>query len=154
MSYFTLNNGEQLYYEDTGSGGQTIVMLHGWTSNHEVYAPTVPEISKHARCITYDHRGHGNSICANKECVTLDTLASDLDELIRGLNLRDITLLGWSMGAGVVMNYTRLYGCGALRQIVLCDMTPKQINDETWKLGLYQGKYTREDMQKESGKDM
>ena len=153
MSDFTLRNGEKIYYEDTGRGDRTIVMLHGWTSSHEVYAPVVPQISQYARCITYDHRGHGGSKNANRERVTMDTLATDLDELIRGLGLHDITLLGWSMGAGVVMNYTVLFGCDALRQIILCDMTPKQINDETWKLGLYQGKYTKEDMQKESGKD-
>lgn len=153
MSYFVLKNGERIFYEDTGDGDQAIVMLHGWTSSHEVYAPVVPQISKYARCITYDHRGHGNSKDANRERVTMDTLAGDLDELIRGLGLRDITLLGWSMGAGVAMNYTALYGCDALRQIILCDMTPKQINDEAWKLGLYQGKYTKEDMRRESGKD-
>ena len=127
MRYYPLKNGEQIYYEDTGSGEKTIVMLHGWTSSHEVYAPVVPEIGRHARCITYDHRGHGGSKSANHEHVTMDTLASDLDELIRGLGLHDITLLGWSMGAGVAMNYTALYGCGALRQIILCDMTPWQM---------------------------
>ncbi len=153
MGYFALKNGEQLYYEDTGSGDQTIVMLHGWTSSHEVFAPVVQEISKETRCITYDHRGHGNSKDANREKVTMDTLASDLNELICAFDLHDITLLGWSMGAGVAMNYTSLYGCSALRQVVLCDMSPKQINDGEWKLGLYQGKYTKEDMLEERGKD-
>ena len=38
MSYFTLNNGEKLYYEDTGSGPETLVMMHGWTSSHEIYS--------------------------------------------------------------------------------------------------------------------
>ncbi len=152
MSYYTLKNGEKIYYEDTGTGSQTIVMLHGWTSSHEVYSPVVPEISKKARCIIYDHRGHGNSKDANHEQVTMDTLASDLDELITGLGLKDITLLGWSMGAATVMNYVSLYGCGVLRQIVLCDMTPKQMNDDEWHLGLYQGKYTMADMEKDAGK--
>ena len=53
------------------------------------------------------------------------------------------------MGAGVVFNYIRLYGCSALKQIILCDMTPKQLNDEEWKLGLYKGRYTRQDMEQE-----
>lgn len=153
MSYFILKNGEKLYYEDTGSGEQTIVMLHGWTSSHEVFAPAVPEISKKARCITYDHRGHSLSKDSNSEKVTLDVLASDLDELLTGLGLMDVTLLGWSMGAATVMNYTRLYGCERLRQVVLCDMTPKQLNDDDWKLGLYQGKYTKENQAADAGKD-
>ena len=57
------------------------------------------------------------------------------------------------MGAGVAMNYTALYGCDALKQVILCDMTPKQMNEDGWKLGLYQGKYTKEDMEKEKNKD-
>ena len=153
MSYFQLSNGEKLYYEDSGKGEQTLVMMHGWTSTHEVFSPCVPEISKAARCITYDHRGHGNSKEANHDRVTMDTLSSDLNELIRGLGLSDVTLLGWSMGAGVAMNYISLYGCGSLRRVILCDMTPRQLNDENWDLGLYQGKYTRADMEKDAKKD-
>ena len=153
MSYFTLKNGEKLYYEIRGRGDKTIVMLHGWTSTHEVFEPVIPEISRHGRCIVYDHRGHGKSKDANSELVTMDTLAQDLHEIIRGLDLHDITLLGWSMGAGVVMNYTRLFGCEEIGRIILCDMTPRQMNDEDWKLGLYQGKYTREDMERDSGED-
>ncbi len=153
MSYFMLGNGERLYYQDTEKGKHTIVMLHGWTSNHEVFDPVVSEVSKKARCITYDHRGHGNSKEANHDVVTLDTLAGDLHELIKGLKLKDITLLGWSMGAGTCLNYMNNYGCDALRQVVLCDMTPKQMNDDEWKLGLYQGKYTKENMEQDAGKD-
>jgi pimeloyl-ACP methyl ester carboxylesterase len=112
----------------------------------------MPAIREHAGCITYDHRGHGKSKAANHDHVTMDTLAGDLNELIRGLGLRDITLLGWSMGAGVCLNYMAIYGCDALRQVILCDMTPRQMNDDTWKLGLYKGKYTKEDMEKDANK--
>ena len=153
MSYFQLSNGEKLYYEDTGKGEKTIIMMHGWTSTHEVFSPCVPQIAEKARCIIYDHRGHGNSKNANRDHVTMDTLASDLNELIEGLGLKDVILLGWSMGAGVAMNYMSTYGCKALSRVVLCDMTPKQLNDETWDLGLYQVKYTKQDMEKDAGKD-
>ena len=142
MSYFTLKNGEQLYYEESGSGADTVLMLHGWTSSHDVFKHVVPKVAPYARCITYDHRGHGNSKDANRDNVTLDTLADDLNELICGLELQNVTLLGWSMGAGVIMNYTARYGCSALRQIILCDMTPRQANNSGWNLGLYQGIYT------------
>ena len=152
MSYFTLGNGEKLYYEDKGHGSDTLIMLHGWTSSRDVYERPVELLQEHARCIIYDHRGHGKSKDANSGNPTMETLASDLREIIQGLSLTDITLLGWSMGAGVVFNYIRLYGCDALKRIILCDMTPKQLNDDEWKLGLYQGRYTREDMERDAGK--
>lgn len=151
MSEFQLKNGMKLYYEDVGSG-EVVVMMHGWTSNHGVYAAPAELLKEKARVITYDHRGHGGSKGANGEKVTMETLASDLHELIEGLSLTDVTLVGWSMGAGVAMTYIRDFGCGALKQVVLCDMTPKQINDDTWNLGLYQGHYTQADIQRDAGK--
>lgn len=153
MSYFRLKNNGGLHYEDIGQGPDTIVMMHGWSSSHDVYLRPVQLLKDRARCIIYDHRGHGGSKQANGENVTIETLASDLNEIIEGLSLSNITLLGWSMGAAVLFNYVRLYGCERLKQVIICDMTPKQLNDEEWKLGLYQGKYTKEDMEKEAGKD-
>ena len=151
MSYFTLSNGEKLYYVDKGQGPETLIMLHGWTSSHDIFLEPVERLQKQARCIIYDHRGHGGSKKANGESPTMETLASDLHEVIQGLSLSNITLLGWSMGAGVILNYVRIFGCDALKQIVLCDMTPKQINDEEWKLGLYQGRYTLEEHERTGG---
>ena len=153
MSYFTLSCGEKLYYEDKGQGEDALVMLHGWTSSHEIYEKPVEILQKNARCIIYDHRGHGGSKSANSGNPTMETLAEDLKEMIDGLELSNITLLGWSMGAGVVLNYVHLFGCDKLKQIILCDMTPKQLNDSEWKLGLYQGIYTKDDMDKDAGKD-
>jgi len=37
MSYFTLKDGQRLYYEDKGHGSDTLIMMHGWTSTHDVY---------------------------------------------------------------------------------------------------------------------
>ena len=37
MSEFKLKNGMKLYYEDSGSG-QPVIMMHGWTSSHEIYS--------------------------------------------------------------------------------------------------------------------
>lgn len=153
MSYFFLKDGKRLYYEDKGHGPDTLMMLHGWTSSHDVYRKPVESLQEQARCIVYDHRGHGGSKKANSGKPTMETLAGDLHEMIQGLSLSDVTLLGWSMGAAVVLNYVWLYGCDALKRIILCDMTPRQLNDEEWKLGLYQGRYTREDMERDAGKD-
>ncbi len=153
MSYFTLSDGEQLYYEDKGDGPDTLIMMHGWTSTHEIYLKPMESLQKKARCIIYDYRGHGKSKEANSGNPTMETLTGDLHEIIQGLQLSNVTLLGWSMGAGVIFNYVRIYGCDSLKQIILCDMTPKQLNDEEWKLGLYQGRYTKEDMEADANKD-
>ena len=151
MSYYILQDGQRLYYEDKGHGPDTLIMMHGWTSSHEIFLKPTDSLQDHARCIVYDHRGHGESKKANRGSPTMETLASDLNEIIHGLSLSDVTLLGWSMGAGTAMTYIKKYGCSALKQVVLCDMTPKQLNDDDWKLGLYKGRYTKENAEADAG---
>ena len=153
MSYFTLNDGMKLYIEDTKKGDKTVIMLHGWTSNHEIFSKPVTLLKNSARCITYDQRGHFKSRNAGGKNVTMETLADDLQEIIKRLSLSDVTLIGWSMGAGVAMTYAKKYGCGRLKQVILCDMTPKQINDEKWRLGLDKGRYTAQDLEKDKDKN-
>ena len=102
MSFFTLSNGEKLFYEDKGTGPETLVMMHGWTSSHDIYLKPVETLQEQARCIIYDHRGHGKSKNANSEKPTMETLANDLNEIIQGLSLSNITLLGWSGSLDVI----------------------------------------------------
>jgi len=94
MSYFTLKDGQKLYYEDKGQGAETLIMMHGWSSTHDIYVQPTESLQEKARCIIYDHRGHGKSKEANSGNPTLETLASDLNEMIQGLSLKNITLLG------------------------------------------------------------
>ena len=61
MSYFTLKDGQKLYYEDKGHGDETLIMMHGWTSSHEIYVQPAESLQEQARCIIYDHRGHGKA---------------------------------------------------------------------------------------------
>ncbi len=152
MSYFKLKNGMELCYEDTGSGS-TAVFLHGWSSSRAMYGEPIKLLKDKARCISYDHRGHSGSRNAGGEPVTLETLASDLNELINGLELTDVTLVGWSMGAAAAMTYIREYGCSALRQVVLCDMPPKLLNDDSWQLGLRTSREMIERLLRETDKD-
>ncbi|MBR1471480.1 MAG: alpha/beta hydrolase [Lachnospiraceae bacterium] len=152
--YYTLRDGQKLCYEDVGNGSETIVFLHGWSSSRKIYRKPSRSLSGQARCICYDQRGHGKSRhSGGTKAVTMETLAEDLHDLLSGLHLYPVTLAGWSMGAGVIMNYIKRYGCDGIRQTILCDMPPKQLNDATWHLGLFRGAYTAERMGADAGKD-
>ena len=53
-------NGIELYYESHGEG-PTIVFAHGVGGNHLVWWQQVAHFSRNFRCITFDHRGFGQS---------------------------------------------------------------------------------------------
>ncbi len=138
MGYFELKDGHRLFYNDIGSG-ETVVMLHGWASSSDVFKRPAELLEGKARIITYDHRGHYGSKQAAVPNMTLQLLSEDLNELICGLGLENVTLLGWSMGAEAALSYIGKYGTRRLRQLVLCDMSPKLRNDGSWQLGMSLG---------------
>ena len=46
MSYYTLTDGQKLYYEDRGQGPDTLIMMHGWTSTHDIYVKPTEVLQK------------------------------------------------------------------------------------------------------------
>ena len=66
------------------------------------------------RVIAYDRRGFGQS-SRPTEGYNFDTLAGDLDKLLTELDLREGTLVGFSLGTGELARYIGAYGTGRLR---------------------------------------
>ena len=142
MPYLTVQDGTKIYYEDQGKG-ETILFCHGLASSHLKLKQFINEFKSEYRCVSYDHRGHESSEIP-KIHMNLQTLAQDLNELIEYLDLKDITIIGHSMGAATIFNYINQFGCSRLKRMVCVDMSPYLRNDG-WKGGIGQGKWTDED---------
>jgi pimeloyl-ACP methyl ester carboxylesterase len=69
------------------------------------------------RVVTYDRRGFGES---DKPLLGygFDNLADDLPALLVTLDLRDVTLVGFSMGGGEVARYVSRHGQERLHSVV------------------------------------
>lgn len=143
MSMFKTSDGVNLYYDVAGEG-KPILFIHGWSADHTSFDPQVKNLSSKFKVVTYDLRGHGASDRPEKG-LTMNRFAIDLEELMEHLNLEDVVLVGWSMGSSIIFEYVRTYGVSRLSSVAIVDMTPKLINDDEWKMGLYHGKFTVED---------
>jgi non-heme chloroperoxidase len=107
-----------LYYEDHGSGSP-VVLIHGWPlSGASWEKQTAALLAAGHRVITYDRRGFGRS---SKPATGYhyDTLAADLDKLLKKLDLKKVALVGFSMGTGEVTRYLGKYGGKRVRKAVL-----------------------------------
>ncbi len=92
----------ELHYEDHGSG-KPIVLIHGWPLSGRSWENQVPALVEAGyRVITYDRRGFGDS-SQPWDGYDYDTFAADLDALLQHLDLREVTLIGFSMGGGEVV---------------------------------------------------
>lgn len=140
--YFEASDGTRIHYLDTGEG-KPLIFPHGYCGSAENFREQFKEISSQFRCIAFDQRGYGESPLT--ESAGLKQSARDMRELVEYLKLDSIVVVGYSMGAAVLFAYVEEYGCEYIEKAVIGDMTPKLVNDENWKLGLYQGWFTKED---------
>jgi pimeloyl-ACP methyl ester carboxylesterase len=107
-----------LYYEDHGSGSP-VVLIHGWPlSGASWEKQTNALLAAGHRVITYDRRGFGRSSKTGMG-YNYDTFASDLDKILKKLDLKKVALVGFSMGSGEVTRYLGKYGTKRIRKAVL-----------------------------------
>jgi pimeloyl-ACP methyl ester carboxylesterase len=108
----------ELYFEDHGAG-DPVVLIHCWPLSSRVWEAQVPAlVGAGHRVITYDRRGFGWS-SQPWDGYDYDTLAADLRALLEHLDLRDATLVGYSMGGGEVARYIATYGTDRVARTVL-----------------------------------
>jgi non-heme chloroperoxidase len=109
-----------LYFEDLGSG-DPVVLLSGWPLDSRSWEPQVhPLLQAGHRVIAYDRRGFGRSSRPSTG-YDFDTLAGDLDALLRELDLGDVTLVGFSLGTGELARYIGTHGTQRLKACVFIE---------------------------------
>ena|ERR1700730_11973969 len=127
MPYVTVgqeNTGNiDLYYEDQGSG-KTVLLIHGWPlSGASWEKQTAALLAAGYRVIAYDRRGFGRSSQPSTG-YDYDTFAGDLQKLVTKLDLREIALVGFSMGGGEVARYLGTYGSERVNKAVFIASVP------------------------------
>lgn len=131
--YVEVDPGVELYVQDVGSG-DPIVFIPGFTFTTEVFTHQVEHFAKTNRVIVIDPRSHGRS------SITLQgndyvTHGTDLAKVLIALQLKNVTLAGWSFGCLTVWEYLKQNGYDNVKSLIFIDMSPKALstNDvEDW----------------------
>ncbi|MDJ1135799.1 alpha/beta fold hydrolase [Streptomyces iconiensis] len=122
MPCMKTTDGTFLFYEDWGAGAP-VVLLHGWGVSCDMWEYQVPALTEGGlRCLAYDRRGSGRSDRPGTG-YDYDSLAEDLSELLRHLDLREVTLVSHSMGGGEVVRYLAKHGQDRVARVALISPT-------------------------------
>ena len=116
------NDGVRLYYEDSGSG-KPVFLIHGGGLSLGWWRKQVPALSQRFRVIAADTRGNGRSDKTPWGHRTA-RYAMDVRQIIETLDLDEVTLVGWSIGARTVLSYIELFRDYRLKGVVLVDEVP------------------------------
>ena len=123
----TISNGSvNLHVEDSGGDGRPVVLIHGWPLSGASWSAQVPALTDAGyRVVTYDRRGFGQSDKPGADSTyDYDTLTGDLAAVLDGLDLRDVTLVGFSMGGGEVARYLGTHGSDRVHSAVFAAAIP------------------------------
>lgn len=112
-------NGADVYYEDRGSGEETIVFSHGLLFSCRMFDDQVAVLADRYRCVAFDHRGQGRSE-VTATGYDMDTLAADAAALIELLGCAPCHFVGLSMGGFVGLRLA-IGRPGLLRSLTLLE---------------------------------
>ncbi len=97
-------NGASLRYELSGSGKETLVLVHEAGGCLESYAEALPALEKEFRVLRYDQRGFGFSEKVRE--LTFESVVADLAALLDALNITTpVHVAGCAMGADFAVGF-------------------------------------------------
>ncbi|GHO90604.1 arylesterase [Reticulibacter mediterranei] len=118
MPYIQTSDSTQLYYREWGTGAP-VLFVSAWGFSGAMWEYQMLYLSAHGlRCIAFDRRGHGRSDDPGRG-YDIDQLSEDLAEVIAQLDLRDLTLVGNSMGCGEIVHYLARHDTSRIARVVL-----------------------------------
>jgi non-heme chloroperoxidase len=118
MPYFQAPDGTALHYRDHGDGPPIVLLASQGLSSSMWQHLIVRLADRGFRCVALDRRGHGRSDDPGKG-YDFDRLADDVSQLLTQLNLREVTLVGHSLGGAEAARYITRHGTGRVARLVL-----------------------------------
>ncbi len=118
-------DGVSLYYKDWGpKDGPVVTLSHGWPLSSDSWESQAFFLANQGfRVVTHDRRGHGRS-SQPWDGNDMDHYADDLAAVLGGLDLRNVSMFGFSTGGGEVARYVGRHGTGRVARLGLISAVP------------------------------
>lgn len=123
MPYIDVPTDISLHLQDWGKGAPTCVLLHGLGEGAYVWNPFAPPFGSTHRLLAPDFRGHGDSGWSKQRQYAVGDYVADILHVFQMLGIRDVTLVGHSLGAAVAVRLA-VHPALRVRKLVLVDFGP------------------------------
>ncbi len=106
-AFLEIKKGKPLHYFFAGQGSP-IVFLHGAADSPKTFLPQAQKLAKTHLCLMPYLPGHGRSHQITKSA-SLHDFTKAIHGLVTALNLNKLSLIGYSFGAAVAVDFTLKY---------------------------------------------
>ncbi|WP_297094622.1 alpha/beta hydrolase [uncultured Draconibacterium sp.] len=98
----TSSDGVTIAFDSQGKGKPAIIFVHGWTNPRTIWDDQMKQFSAKYQAVALDLAGSGES-GNNRSEWTMNAFSNDVIAVIDKLKLDEVVLVGFSMGAAVVV---------------------------------------------------
>lgn len=116
--FISLRQCNRVAYLDVGKGNNTLLFIHGLATYGGTWVRNIEYLQIHARCIAIDLPGNGYSDKDN-DSYSIPYFTDIACEFINTLKLKNVIIVGHSMGGQVALNFAIKYP-DMLAKLVLC----------------------------------
>lgn len=119
MPIVTVDSNVDVFVQVWGEG-EPVFLVHGWPLSSRMFEYQIPALVTHGfRVVAMDLRGYGLSDKAWSGN-DYDTWANDIGRVIRALGLRDVALVGFSMGGAIAAHHVATDKDSRVSKLLLC----------------------------------
>ncbi|HKL61330.1 MAG TPA: alpha/beta hydrolase [Acholeplasma sp.] len=122
--YIELKNGETYAYLEKGTGDKVLILIHGNLSAGIYYKPLMDRLPDDVHAYALDLRGFGDSSYLNP-FNSLAELATDVKLFMNQLKIEKATIVGWSLGGGIAMEFASRHQKSVDKLILINSTTHK-----------------------------
>lgn len=119
MKKLKLENGETLAYREAGNGNNILLLVHGNMCSGVHFLPIAERLPPDFKAYIVDLRGFGDSTYNNR-IDSIKDLSDDLFAFVNNLDVKNFTMLGWSAGGSVCLQFGADYS-DIVKKIVLIE---------------------------------
>lgn len=101
-SPLTSHDGVAINFVEKGEGDISLLLIHGWSNNYTIWDQQIEHFSKKYKVVAIDLPGFGKS-GSNRENWSVTSFGNDIKTIISELQLKNVVVVGFSMGAGVAV---------------------------------------------------
>lgn len=132
-------NGIDLFYKKSGNGAP-LLLLHGNGEDHTIFDALSEKMQKHFTIYAIDSRNHGQS--SKTTDFSYQTMAEDISQFITALNLKDVSIVGFSDGA-IIATMLELEHPNTFKQMVLLGINLKPSDFKEGNLAYLSAEYEK-----------
>ena len=138
VSSLICDDGVRIDVTRTGDpAGRPVVLLAGFRAPATSWLYQIGPLAEAGLNVhTVDLRGHGTAD-RPRSGLTMERRGRDVAAVLEQLDLRDVLVVGGSMGGNTIWSYLSQFDAKRLAGVVIVDQTPKMLNTADWAYGFY-----------------